>query len=203
MVVLAFNAKDILPMKIDVIRKENVAVSRWSGGETREYAIYPPGAVYADRVFDFRISSATIEAIPSVFTQFKGYRRYLAMLDGNLQLTQEGKDQTYTKHQLFTFPSTASITSFTQGTDFNLMLNERIVDEVVEVRYQPFQTEQPFVFLFALQEAEVVVNSQSFQLHPWDCLLLNNPNKKTIDIEFYQQLIVGYWSMEERKKEKQ
>lgn len=190
-------------MQIRVIKKEEVASSRWSGGETREYAIHPQGATYADRVFDFRISSATIEAVPSVFTQFDGYRRYLAMLDGNLQLTQNGKDQGYKKHELFTFPSTASITSFTQGTDFNLMLREQVVDEVVEVRNQPFQTNQPFVLLFALEEAEVVINNQSFKLQPWDCLLVHNQNKTTVAVEFNQQLIVGYWSMDERKKEKQ
>lgn len=189
-------------MHIRLIKKEEVVSSRWSGGETREYAIYPQGAQYADRDFGFRISSATIEAIPSVFTQFKGYRRYLAMLDGNLEIIYNGENQHYKQHELFTFPSTASITSFTQGTDFNLMLHEQLVDEVVEVRHQPFQTEQPFVLLFALEEAEVMVNTQSFQLQPWDCLLLNNENKMTVALEFYQQLIVGYWSMEERKKDK-
>lgn len=182
-------------MKIEVIRKETVAVSRWSGGETRAYAIYPKDAVYADRDFDFRISSATIEAIPSQFTNFEGYHRYLAMLDNHVQLTLNGANQQYEKHQLFAFQSTDLITSYTQGTDFNLMLANHIKDEVVEVRQQPFETNQPFIMLFTLDSGAVEVHNQPIAMEPWDCILITNEEQKSVAITLNQPTIVGYWSI--------
>lgn len=182
-------------MKIEVIRKETVAVSRWSGGETRAYAIYPKDAVYADRDFDFRISSATIEEVPSQFTNFEGYHRYLAMLDNHVQLTLNGKKQQYTKHELFAFQSTDLITSYTQGIDFNLMLANHIVDEVVTVTNQPFQTNQPYIMLFALGSGEVGVNNQPLAMESWDCILITNEAQQSVVVTLNQPTIVGYWSI--------
>lgn len=182
-------------MKIELIRKETVAVSRWSGGETRAYAIYPRDAVYADRDFDFRISSATIEDVPSQFTNFEGYHRYLAMLDNHVQLTLNGVNQRYEKHQLFAFQSTDLITSYTQGTDFNLMLANHIVDEVVEVTNQSFQTNQPYILLFALGSGAVGVNNQPMTMEPWDCILITNEEQQSVAVTLNQPTIVGYWSI--------
>jgi len=182
-------------MKVEVIRKETVVVSRWSGGETREYAIYPQGTVYANRDFDFRISSATIEDVPSQFTNFEGYHRYLAMLDGKLNLTINSVNQHYENHELFAFKSTDSITSYSKGTDFNLMLQDTIVDEVVAVRQAPFQTNQPFIVLFALAAGEVVINTQSFEIQPWDCILITNEEESIVKVQVNKPTIVGYWSI--------
>ncbi|MBB1140102.1 HutD family protein [Myroides sp. WP-1] len=182
-------------MHIEFIAKESVTASQWTGGQTREYHIYPQDAVYADRNFDFRISSATIETIPSEFTKFQGYHRYLAMLDGQLQLTINGVDQQYVNCELFVFKSTDTITSYTKGTDFNLMLHNRIIDEVVEVRNQPFKTHQPFILLFALEADTVVINEKTLAMQPWDAVLITNEEQLVVEVRLHQQMIVGYWSI--------
>ena len=186
-------------MHIEFRSKESVTASQWTGGQTREYSIYPQEALYGDRDFDFRISSATIEAIPSEFTKFEGYHRYLAMLDGQLQLTINGIDKQYENHELFAFKSTDTIISYTQGTDFNLMLRDCIVDEVVEVRNTPFKTHQPFILLFALEEGAVGINEDSLVLQPWDAVLIANEQKETVEVILQQQMIIGYWSIPESK----
>lgn len=78
-------------MNIRLLPKKDSKASIWSGGLTYEYMIYPEIANYTDRDFLFRISSATIEKVPSEFTQFKGYYRYLVMLDNSLDI--EGKQR--------------------------------------------------------------------------------------------------------------
>lgn len=60
-------------MNIHLLPKEDNKASIWSGGLTYEYLIYPKTANYSDRNFVFRVSSATIEKVPSEFTKFKGY----------------------------------------------------------------------------------------------------------------------------------
>lgn len=186
-------------MHIEFIAKESVTASQWTGGQTREYSIYPKVALYGDRNFDFRISSATIEAIPSEFTKFEGYHRYLAMLDGPLQLTINEIDKQYENHELFAFKSTDSITSYTQGTDFNLMLHNRIIDEVVEVRNHPFKTHQPFILLFALEAGAVVINEKSLTMQPWDAILITNEEQLAVEVILRQRMIIGYWSIPELK----
>ena len=65
-------------------------VSRWSGGETREFLLFPEGASYAGRDFLWRVSSATVELAESDFTPLPDYRRYLTPLSGALKLSQDG-----------------------------------------------------------------------------------------------------------------
>ena len=55
-------------MKSVLKKEENYSVSEWSGGKTKELAIYPPKCRYADRDFIFRLSSATVELDESDFT---------------------------------------------------------------------------------------------------------------------------------------
>lgn len=68
-------------MKITKISKDTLIPTIWDGGETFEYYIYPENALYANRDFLFRISAATITKVPSTFTKFKNYQRFLVMLD--------------------------------------------------------------------------------------------------------------------------
>jgi len=73
-------------MNLRLFSKKDTKASIWSGGLTYEYMIYPETAIYSNRDFIFRISSAVIEDIPSEFTKFKGYSRYLVMLDNSLDV---------------------------------------------------------------------------------------------------------------------
>jgi uncharacterized protein len=50
-----------------IIKWDDCKLSKWSGGETREYVIYPGVSNVADRNFDIRISSATVELESSTF----------------------------------------------------------------------------------------------------------------------------------------
>ena len=49
--------------------------TQWSGGATTQLAIAPKGAVYADRDFLWRLSSATVELDESDFTPLPAYDR--------------------------------------------------------------------------------------------------------------------------------
>ena len=51
---------------IKVVRKDELEHKRWSGGITTQLAIWPEGADYGARKFDWRISSAVVEDEESV-----------------------------------------------------------------------------------------------------------------------------------------
>ena len=56
-------------MKKRIFKEENYKLSKWSGGSTRELAIYPANAEYLDRDFLWRLSSADSDKEESSFTK--------------------------------------------------------------------------------------------------------------------------------------
>ena len=48
-------------MRFTHLTSKDYVVSNWSGGKTIQIAIAPEGAVYADRDFLWRVSSATAD----------------------------------------------------------------------------------------------------------------------------------------------
>lgn len=180
-------------MNIELIKREEVYTSQWSGGVTNEYIIYPKHAVYADRDFMFRISSATIESVPSEFTKFNNYRRYLVMLEGDLKLIRNNKKEYYENNTLFAFESNDEITSYSAGKDFNLMLHHSIVDEVVMISSTPFTTERMYLCIFSLKAEDIIINGQVYNLAPYDCLIIYNRTLEFINVKLSADVLVAYW----------
>ena len=71
-------------MNWKLLTKTEYVTTSWSGGTTTQLAISPEGAVYADRDFLWRLSSATVELERSDFTPLPDYNRFLAVLDGKI-----------------------------------------------------------------------------------------------------------------------
>ena len=74
---------------MEILRAADRIATLWKngGGETREVALFPEGAGWAD--FQWRISIATVTA-SGPFSAFPGIDRTLVVLDGALQLTIDG-----------------------------------------------------------------------------------------------------------------
>lgn len=69
---------------------KDFTTTSWSGGTTTELFIWPAGASYAERNFDFRLSTATVEIEESDFTPLEGVQRTLMVLEGEMELQHEG-----------------------------------------------------------------------------------------------------------------
>ena len=112
-------------MKVQKIKAEQQMVSTWSGGTTTQLAIAPENAVYAQRDFLWRISSAVVELPESTFTPLPDYDRILMILEGELVLSHDGGEEYVLKALDQTFFDGASDT-YSRGevTDFNLMMRK-------------------------------------------------------------------------------
>jgi environmental stress-induced protein Ves len=73
-----------------LIRKQELIISRWSGGTRTQFAIYPETSNYEAQNFKWRISTASIDVEESQFTLLPGYHRELIVLEGRLLLEHEG-----------------------------------------------------------------------------------------------------------------
>src|SRR3989344_2980024 len=73
-------------MKIYFFPFAEQPVNNWTGGITRQLAIFPFNADLAERNFIFRISTATVETERSAFSKFAGFQRILMILEGELKI---------------------------------------------------------------------------------------------------------------------
>ena len=178
-------------MKISFLPKKDSKASIWSGGFTYEYMVYPETASYADRDFAFRISSATIEKVPSEFTKFKGYHRYLVMLDNSLDIEVNKKKKIYEKYEIMEFNSDDEVTSYTKGIDLNWMVSEKISYHKLEVKNGNQNCNAQIILLFFLDPTVITINEKSYYLEPHDLLVIENPERKNIIIHFSNDCLSG------------
>lgn len=167
-------------MEIKIIKIQHLTPSKWEGGKTFEYYIYPENAQYKNRDFDFRISSATIDKAPSLFTRFNGYHRYLVMLDNSLEIIKNGKKERYSAGEIVEFNAADEIQSFSLGNDFNLMIKEESRGKTTVGYLEEVKTNNEFTILFALHEGEVILNKNTFSLKRMDCMVVKNPKNEKI-----------------------
>ena len=73
-------------MEWKLLTQADQVTTTWSGGTTTQLAIAPEGAVYADRDFLWRLSSAKVELEHSDFTPLPDYNRLISVLHGELDM---------------------------------------------------------------------------------------------------------------------
>ncbi|HUH25006.1 MAG TPA: HutD family protein [Flavobacterium sp.] len=179
-------------MQTTIIRKESIKPNTWDGGETFEYFIYPPTASYANRDFLFRISSASITKIPSNFTKFDNYQRFLVMLDNDLEINRNGQKEVYTQDKVFKFASNDDITSYSLGNDFNLMVGKDVKKSEVFFPKDTVQLSQAFIFVFAKEDTILSVNEKDVSLNSQDLLLIENMEQTAVTLKSLNDILMGY-----------
>lgn len=175
------------------IKKQDLTISNWSKGETREYYIYPETANYQDKDFIFRISSASINEAPAEFTNFSNYTRYLAMLDQPLSLKINNKEVKDNELTLVKFQSDDDVISYSRGNDFNLMVNNNKAEGKV-TKGLFLTSEADFIVVFSLDDGCVV--NQTSIINQYECLIIKN-NKK-INIECSKECFISEIKLKSR-----
>lgn len=107
------------------LTKNDYIISQWSGGTTTQVAIAPEGAVYADRDFLWRISSASVDLDESDFTALPDYHRWISTLEGGMTLSHQGGEKiVLAPYEVHQFDGGVDTHSWGRCTDFNLMLRK-------------------------------------------------------------------------------
>ena len=112
-------------MRLTHLISQDYVVSHWSGGKTIQGAIAPEGAVYADRDFLWRVSSATADLDESDYTPLPDYERWLSVFDRPIRLQHDGGEViTLNPYGIHCFDGGAATRSWGRCVDFNLMLRK-------------------------------------------------------------------------------
>ncbi|SHJ62518.1 Various environmental stresses-induced protein Ves [Dethiosulfatibacter aminovorans DSM 17477] len=168
-------------MKLNVIRKEELVVNKWSGGTTTQIAIYPEDAEYKKLDFLWRISSARVEAEKSEFTPLPGVERILIILDGELRLEHKGHhSKEMKKYSIDFFSGSWETTSEGKVTDFNVMTREGCSAKADIINMGDVMDEIPLVngtniFFCSEGEMELEINRTSLALEQGDTLIAEVP----------------------------
>lgn len=140
------------------IEPERFKTSQWSGGVTTELFIRPEGASYAERRFDFRISTALVELERSEFTHLPGVKRFLTPLgEHGFTLVINGAESVkLNKGGVLCFDGADEVTCFGSGRDLNLMLKGKDGDmRFVEAGASVWVGKAEYVFVYAVDNAFV------------------------------------------------
>lgn len=111
--------------KMSVKKAEEFSTSNWSGGTTTQLYIYPEDGNYAERNFQARISSATVDVVKSEFTSLPNVKRYLMIFEGHLDLIHGVNTRVELEpYQVDKFDGGIPTVSYGKVVDFNLMLKD-------------------------------------------------------------------------------
>ena len=123
--------------QLTLISPETYLSSTWSGGGTTQLCLLPAGASYAERNFDLRISSATVEIEESVFSDLRGYSRIIAPLEGSFDLQhldRKGLQHFHLKrYQLHAFDGGEKTLCWGRGRDFNVIFRHGLDVKVMRL----------------------------------------------------------------------
>jgi uncharacterized protein len=129
-------------MKQTYYPAQHFQAKAWANGTTTELVKYPTESDFLKRDFIFRISTATVEAEESTFSDFSGLTRILMILEGSLTLIHEGRYQKdLNPYDQDTFDGSWSTRSIGKVRDFNVMFNEQAKGELRAFQLQSEQTE--------------------------------------------------------------
>lgn len=154
-------------MKYTVYHDKDMSVSRWTGGTTKQLAIYPENGDYLQREFIWRLSSATVEQEESKFSKLPDFNRVLMVLEGDVVLAhQDERVARLKQYEQDRFDGAFKTTSFGKITDYNLMTlkgNEGFLtyiplsSEPSKVKFQEVGSFQKNSFCFFCAEGYGVV----------------------------------------------
>lgn len=169
--------------KIEIIKKENYNVSKWSGGKTTELYIYPKTAKYNNRDFKWRISTATVEVEESIFTRLEGFSRKLMVTEGKTVLEHEGMyNITLNPFEKDSFMGDWTTKSYGKASDFNLMTAKECsgtldvltikAESEVSIEFQRTDTKISDFFYIIGGNVEILMENEKFYIEEKDLFFI-------------------------------
>jgi environmental stress-induced protein Ves len=178
-------------MDFQILKSDKFQSSNWSGGTTTELFIFPRGAQYKERNFQFRISNATVETETSDFTVLPGVSRKLMILSGSTHISVEGRfSRQMKKFDVVAFEGDWKTRSEGKCSDFNLMTIgakkselEGLVLNKLETLLYPLTEKCDWVFIFVhAGEVSIRFEEEKADLQNGDLFVIHQSNSGVLEI---------------------
>ena len=167
-----------------LIKSEKLITKNWSGGKTKELYIFPESKLYANRDFDFRISSATVEVSESIFTSLPNYNRILMILEGELFIEHiDHRSINLKQFDIDEFSGKWETHSKGKVIDFNLIMNKNLNGKIklreICGKYNVIKSTNE-ILVFYCYDGTCYVNGKL--LNKFDVLILDKKDDSSIEI---------------------
>ena len=168
-------------MRLEHLKAGDYSQSAWPGGTTRQLMIEPREALYTERGFLWRLSSALVELPESDFTPLADYDRQILVLEGKLKLSHDaGAVIDLVPFEAHAFDGAASTHAWGRCRDFNLMTRKgRCAGSLSALQprepvslFKP--EEETFAFYCAQGQASIAAQGEFFPLFRDETLLVSN-----------------------------
>lgn len=179
-------------MQSSIINCEQLKTNNWQGGTTTQLFIYPPKADYANKNFNFRLSTATVNVEKSEFTSLPGVRRKLMILEGQTLLShQNHHSKQLNKFDIDEFEGDWKTSSCGKCTDFNLMctgktkaeLSALILDKNKMIHYPIHQSWDWFFVYVYSGKINIMLDLKKHTLKSKSLFVIKQFTKAKLNIE--------------------
>ncbi|HBC31510.1 MAG TPA: hypothetical protein DC024_09760 [Clostridiales bacterium] len=176
-------------MKWKIIDKEDFIVTKWTGGETTQLFIYPEDAIFSEKNFLWRVSSATFTSTESKFSDFTGYQRYILPLEGKLALSHKGLyNRELDKYEVEYFDGTW--TTFSKNSldcrDYNFIVrNGNLAKmQILSRGCEYFLKESEIVTIFSMDDFVISLedSDERIDVNAFSILILETDDEEKISI---------------------
>ena len=178
-------------MTFTLLTPADYLTTSWSGGTTTQLTIAPAGAVYADRDFLWRVSSATVELDESDFTALPDYSRWISTVRGDMVLSHNGGPElTLRPGDVHAFDGGDNTRSRGRCKDFNLMLRKGRADGSMQSlrlngseRFTPDAGTESVLLFCASGSAAVRCGGAECRLSAGDSLLIEEADGSPLSLD--------------------
>lgn len=174
------------------IKSESFKTTSWAGGNTTQLFIFPQTADYKSLNFNFRISTANIEALESEFSSLPTVSRKLMVLDGEIEIKHEKHHQKkLKKFDQDAFEGDWKTSSFGRGTDFNLMCTSGTTGQLQAVQLHKkerlaytFEASANWLFIYAFKgKLNIMFDEIAQTLNQGDLFVVKASQKKLLNFQ--------------------
>lgn len=160
---------EVQTMTIEAIPRSHAVTTRWSGGTTTEFYIYPQDSAYARRDFQIRISSATVDDPESDFTLLPDYNRIICPLQGGFTLTfpeDNNRQVTLSPLEEAFFDGAWHTHSVGKAVDFNVMTRKGLTATYARLKKSQFLKPATHRFVYVPFLTEEQLLGAALEGHP-------------------------------------
>lgn len=177
---------------LKVLSSKNYITTKWSGGTTTQLCIYPEGAKYSERIFDWRISTAWIEEEESHFTPLPGVKRWIMPLTGELRMKFSDKEVCLLPFEVYQFDGGDEVVSNGKLRDFNLMLNKGWSGGMEVIPAEKFMNLSCGLYYLSPEQGDICAEltdqeGDSFKAQAGQMIVVEEGEKVTAEMNFNQQ----------------
>lgn len=146
-------------------------IKPWTGGEAKEYFIYPVDSSFENEDFKILFNEVKIKDKDTMLKSHAGYKNYLIPVDSSLVLEKDGGKFPVKKHSTFSYEGDSDLYALNACNCVSLILENGIVGKLESVKFyndliikDDIKKSKIIIFYSCDGDIEIITNKKSVTL---------------------------------------